>query len=71
MPHTIRNESDHDAVALVVHAPGARMEAFARAAAAVADEGDTDMEQVLGIAARNGIELLGPIPAVAPASGPS
>src|SRR5690349_17705528 len=26
-PHTIRNESDADAVALVVHAPGAVMEA--------------------------------------------
>jgi mannose-6-phosphate isomerase-like protein (cupin superfamily) len=52
-PHTVRNESTADAVAFVVHAPGAPMEGFARAAA--------DMEAVLQVAAANGIELLGPI----------
>ena len=35
-PHTIRNESDADAVAFMVHAPGAPMEDFSRAAADLA-----------------------------------
>jgi mannose-6-phosphate isomerase-like protein (cupin superfamily) len=63
VPHTIRNESDRDAVAFVVHAPGAPMEQFGRAVAAVAAAGPPDMATVLEIAARNGIELLGPVPA--------
>jgi mannose-6-phosphate isomerase-like protein (cupin superfamily) len=58
-PHTIRNESDADAVAFVVHAPGAPMEQFMRAVLAA---GQPDTATVLGIAARNGIEMLGPIP---------
>jgi quercetin dioxygenase-like cupin family protein len=61
-PHTIRNESAADAVAFVVHAPGAPMEGFFRAAAALAAEGDPSMDAVLAIAAEHGIELLGPIP---------
>jgi mannose-6-phosphate isomerase-like protein (cupin superfamily) len=61
-PHTIRNESDTDAVARVVHAPGTAFEGFVRAAAALAADGEPSMDQVLDIAARNGIELLGPIP---------
>jgi mannose-6-phosphate isomerase-like protein (cupin superfamily) len=67
-PHTIRNESAADAVAFVVHAPGGGMEGFARAAAALAarsgpgDAGGQDMAAVLRLAARHGIELLGPIP---------
>ena len=64
-PHTVRNESAADAVAFVVHAPGAPMENFSRAAAALAADGDPSMEQVLAVAAENGIELLGPIPAAA------
>ena len=60
-PHTVRNESSEDAIAFVVHAPGAPMERFLRAAAAL-DE--PNMDAVLAVAARNGIELLGPIPAV-------
>jgi mannose-6-phosphate isomerase-like protein (cupin superfamily) len=65
VPHTIRNESDGDAVAFVVHAPGAPMEQFARAAAAAATRhGPPDMARVLQIAADSGIELLGPIPEV-------
>lgn len=64
-PHTFRNESDTDAVAFVVHAPGTAFEGFVRAGAALAAEGEPSMEQVLDIAARNGIELLGPIPATA------
>lgn len=62
-PHTIRNESDRDAVAFGVHAPGGVMEGFARAAAALAADGEPDMKDVLDVAARNGVELLGPIPA--------
>jgi mannose-6-phosphate isomerase-like protein (cupin superfamily) len=64
-PHTIRNESDADAVAFVVHAPGTAFEGFVRAAAALAAEGEPSMRQVLDIAAHNGIELLGPIPTTA------
>jgi mannose-6-phosphate isomerase-like protein (cupin superfamily) len=59
-PHTIRNESTEDAVAFVVHAPGAPMEQFMRAVAALGAE--PSMDEALAAAARNGIELLGPIP---------
>ena len=61
-PHTIRNESTADAVAFVVHAPGAPMEGFSRAAAAAAANGDLTMEKALSIAAQYGIEMLGPVP---------
>lgn len=60
-PHTVRNESDAEAVAFVVHAPGAPMEGFTRAAAALAEGGETTMAAVLDIAAEHGIELLGPV----------
>jgi hypothetical protein len=59
-PHTVRNESTEDAVAFVVHAPGAPMEQFMRAVAALGPE--PSMEQALAAAQRSGIELLGPIP---------
>jgi mannose-6-phosphate isomerase-like protein (cupin superfamily) len=62
-PHNVRNESDTDAVAFVVHAPGPPMENFTRAVAAVAAHGDPSMDAVLRIAADHGIEMLGPIPA--------
>src|SRR5215475_11264945 len=62
-PHTIRNESGADAAAFVVYAPGAPMEGFMRAAAALADGGNPGMDAVLAIAAQHGIELLGPVPA--------
>ena len=68
VPHMIRNESGADAVAFVVHAPGAPMEGFTRAAAALAADGAPTMEAVLEVAAEHGIELLGPVPA---ASGTS
>jgi mannose-6-phosphate isomerase-like protein (cupin superfamily) len=58
-PHTIRNESTEDAVAFVVHAPGPPMENFSRAAAALSRP---TMDEILAIAAQNGIELLGPVP---------
>jgi oxalate decarboxylase/phosphoglucose isomerase-like protein (cupin superfamily) len=61
-PHTVRNESGADAVAFVVHAPGAPMEGFTRAAAALAVAGEPSMDAVLAIAAHHGIDLLGPIP---------
>jgi mannose-6-phosphate isomerase-like protein (cupin superfamily) len=62
-PHTVRNESSADAVAFVVHAPGAPMEGFLRACAALPAAGRESMDAVLAIAARHGIELLGPLPA--------
>lgn len=52
----------------MVHAPGAPMENFSRAVAALAvsrdrngDDGPS-IDAVLTVAAQNGIELLGPIP---------
>jgi hypothetical protein len=60
-PHTIRNGSDTDAVAFVVHAPGGPMEGFVRAVAALT--GSPSMDEVLAVAAGNGIGLLGPVPA--------
>jgi hypothetical protein len=38
------------------------MEGFTRAAAALAATGTPAMEDVLAVAAENGIELLGPVP---------
>ena len=62
-PHTVRNESDADAVAFVVHAPGAPMEQFTRAAEAMAAEaGEVDVAAVLRLADQHGIEMLGPVP---------
>ncbi|PWN02710.1 cupin domain-containing protein [Nocardioides silvaticus] len=61
-PHTIRNETDQDAVAFGVHSPGAAMEGFTRAAAALAAAGEPSMEAVLAIADEHGIEMLGPVP---------
>jgi mannose-6-phosphate isomerase-like protein (cupin superfamily) len=63
VPHTVRNESDADAVAFVVHAPGAPMEGFVRAVAAA---GSPSMEAVLAMAERHGIEMLGPVPRIEP-----
>jgi mannose-6-phosphate isomerase-like protein (cupin superfamily) len=62
-PHTFRNESDVEAVAFVVHAPGTAFEGFVRTGAALVAQGEPRMEDVLEIAARHGIEMLGPIPA--------
>lgn len=61
-PHTIRNESDADAVAFMVHAPAHPMEDFSRAASALAAEGDLEIQDVLDLADRCGIEMLGPVP---------
>ncbi len=61
-PHTVRNEGDELAVASVVHAPGRPMESLVRAVAAMASDGPPEMDAVLEVASRNGIEMLGPIP---------
>lgn len=61
-PHTIRNETDSDAVAFVVHTPGAAMEGFSRAAAVLAETRQPAMDEVLALAEEHGIELLGPVP---------
>lgn len=61
-PHTIRNESAQEAVAFGVHAPGEVMDGFTRAAAALAADGPPAMTDVLAVAERHGIEMLGPIP---------
>jgi oxalate decarboxylase/phosphoglucose isomerase-like protein (cupin superfamily) len=67
-PHTVRNESTAEAVAFVVHAPGPPMEGFTRAAAAMATDTEPSMDAVLALAERHGIEMLGPVPALDPAS---
>ena len=53
--HTVRNESDADAHAHVVFAPGGEMEAFMRAAATA-----TGPAEVMALTARHGVELLQP-----------
>jgi hypothetical protein len=58
--HTVRNESGAEAAAYVTFTPGAPMEAFIRAAAAL---GDAPMEQVLAVAARHGVAVTRPAPA--------
>ena len=58
--HTVRNESGTEAAAYVTFTPGAPMEAFIRAAAAL---GDAPMEQVLAVAARHGVAVTRPAPA--------
>ena len=66
--HTIRNEGDEDAVAFGVHSPAAVMEGFTRAVVAMAAESPgapPSMADVLSVAERHGVELLGPVPALA------
>jgi oxalate decarboxylase/phosphoglucose isomerase-like protein (cupin superfamily) len=63
--HTIRNESDREAVAFVVYAPGGELEAFARAAARLAADGPPAVERVLAVAAEHGIEITRPLAEVA------
>jgi mannose-6-phosphate isomerase-like protein (cupin superfamily) len=67
-PHTVRNEGTVDAVAFVVHSPAAVMEGFTRAAAALAAQSPgvpPTTADVLAVAARHGVELLGPVPSPA------
>jgi mannose-6-phosphate isomerase-like protein (cupin superfamily) len=58
--HTVRNESDADASAFVVHAPGAPMENFSRAAATLPADQPPSMEAVLAIAQRQGMSCWDP-----------
>lgn len=62
IPHTVRNESAEDAVAFQVHAPGGPMEGFIRGAARLAEDRSPTIEEVLALAERHGIEMLGPVP---------
>jgi mannose-6-phosphate isomerase-like protein (cupin superfamily) len=57
--HTIRNESQREAHALVVFAPGTDMEPFFRAAAALDEPAP---EAVMALAAEHGIQTTRPIP---------
>jgi mannose-6-phosphate isomerase-like protein (cupin superfamily) len=52
LEHTVRNESNEEAEAVVVFSPGEPMERFARAAAELAAE-----EEVIALARAHGIEL--------------
>jgi hypothetical protein len=58
--HTVRNESGAEVLAYVVFAPGAEMERFVRAAAALASPAPAE---VLALAERHGIEMAGPVAA--------
>jgi hypothetical protein len=60
--HTIRNESEADALAYVVFSPGSAIERFARAADALAAQGSALPTDVLALAERHGIEMAGPLP---------
>jgi mannose-6-phosphate isomerase-like protein (cupin superfamily) len=60
--HTVRNESDAEALAYVVFAPGTEMERFIRAAEALAAAGPPRPQDVLALAERHGIEMTGPLP---------
>ena len=54
LEHTVRNESDGEARAFVVLAPGAAMERFIREAGSL---GEAEMTSVLALASAHGIEL--------------
>jgi len=62
--HTVRNESGYEALAFAVYAPGARMEAFAHAAASLAEAGPPTPEGVGAVAAEHGIEITRPLDSV-------
>jgi oxalate decarboxylase/phosphoglucose isomerase-like protein (cupin superfamily) len=58
--HTIRNESAEAAEAYVVFTPGAAMERFVHAAAALEDP--PSPAQVVAVAERHGVTFAGPLP---------
>jgi len=62
--HTVRNESDAEALAYVVFAPGTEIERFMRAAGALATDGAPSFADVLALAERHGIEMMTTAPAV-------
>jgi oxalate decarboxylase/phosphoglucose isomerase-like protein (cupin superfamily) len=55
--HTIRNESEDEALAYVVFSPGGAMERFTRAADELATAGSPRPADVLALAERHGIEM--------------
>lgn len=63
--HTIRNESDRQARAFVVFSPAGEMEAFARAAGALAGAEHPSPAQILELAAAHGIEITRPLETMA------
>jgi oxalate decarboxylase/phosphoglucose isomerase-like protein (cupin superfamily) len=63
--HTIRNESQEEATAYVVFAPGRDIERFMRAAGERAGGGPVDPAEVLALAERYSIQLTRPVPAPA------
>lgn len=63
--HTVRNESAAEAAAYVVFTPGEAMERFFRAAGALAHDGEPQLEDMLALAERHGIEFTEPVPAMA------
>jgi oxalate decarboxylase/phosphoglucose isomerase-like protein (cupin superfamily) len=60
--HTIRNESQSEALAYVVFAPGGEIERFTRAADELAAQGAAQPADVLALAGRHGIEMTRPVP---------
>jgi quercetin dioxygenase-like cupin family protein len=61
LEHTVRNESDEDAEAVVVFSPGEPMERFARAAGDLGRGGPASEDEVLALARAPGIEVTRPI----------
>jgi mannose-6-phosphate isomerase-like protein (cupin superfamily) len=61
--HTVRNESGADALAYVVFTPASGFESFVRAAAQLAADGVPTSDEVMALAERHGIEIVGPAPA--------
>jgi len=66
--HTVRNESEDEARAYVVFAPGTGIERFIREAATLTAAGPPHIEDVLALAEQHGIKTTGPIPTDAPAT---
>jgi mannose-6-phosphate isomerase-like protein (cupin superfamily) len=61
LEHTVRNESNEEAEAIVVFSPGEPMERFARAAHDLSRDGTPGHDEVLAVAAAHGIEITRPI----------
>lgn len=57
LEHTVRNESDREAEAVVVFSPGEPMERFARAAGDLSQDRVPGVEEVLALAQAHGIEI--------------
>ncbi len=69
--HTIRNESQAEALAYVVFAPGGEIERFCRAADELAARGAVAPAQVSALAERHGIEMTRPVPGGAEENPPA